>query len=213
MEEMLRLVNERRAQEGAPPLRLNTNLNKAAFDHSKDMGENNYFSHTGLDGSNFGERAISAGYQGSPRAENIAAGSATAKATFDQWESSSGHLGNMLNEEHNEMGIGHASINGSDYTHYWTQIFGKGNTLSVTDNTVTQHTRIYPNPFNDMLHISFSNKIQKTINIKIIAITGQTIYQQNTSLDTDLTLNLNYLPKGVYFLDIEDSKLQKIVKR
>ena len=73
-EEMLSLVNGIRADSGIAPLKLSAELNTAAFDHSYDMASNNYFSHTGLNGSTFSERAIAAGYTGSPRGENIAAG-------------------------------------------------------------------------------------------------------------------------------------------
>ena len=48
----------------------------AARCHSVDMAENDFFSHTGSDGSNFSQRMRDAGYTGSPRAENIAAGNA-----------------------------------------------------------------------------------------------------------------------------------------
>jgi len=214
MEEMLRLVNEIRTQNGAQPLRLNIYLNDAAYKHSKDMGENNYFDHTGLNGSSFSERAIASGYQGSPRSENIAAGNAKTQATFQQWVNSSGHLNNMLNSGHNEMGIGHATVNGSTYTHYWTQIFGKGDeNLSVTDHIIEQNTTIYPNPVKDILHISFQNKNPETTDLKITSMTGQVVYQKDTSLNTDLTLNLNYLPKGIYFLTFQNFKAKKIIKQ
>ncbi|KAA1247196.1 CAP domain-containing protein [Aquimarina sp. RZ0] len=212
--EMLRLVNERRAQEGAQPLRLNTNLNKAAFNHSKDMGDNNYFSHTGLNGSNFSERAIAEGYTGFPQGENIAAGGATVEATFQQWVNSPGHLSNMLNKGHNEMGIGHAAVNGSRYTHYWTQIFGKGDeTLSITDHTTTTSMAIYPNPVKDKLHINISNKIQVTTDLNITTITGQIVYKRTIPVNEDIVVNLNHLPQGIYFLTIPNNKALKILKQ
>jgi uncharacterized protein YkwD len=114
-DEMLLLVNNLRSENGLPALRLNQNLNKAAFDHSKDMADNNYFSHAGLNGSNFGQRAKNAGYTGFAYGENIAAGSSTAAATFNQWKNSPDHRSNILNVNINEMGIGHASKVGSTY--------------------------------------------------------------------------------------------------
>ena len=48
------------------------------------MGENGYFAHVGLDGSQPWERIADAGYSGSTTGENIAAGSGTAEGTFAQ---------------------------------------------------------------------------------------------------------------------------------
>ena len=40
----------------------NDKLAKAAYDHSVDMKSNDYFSHTGLNGSSPGQRITAAGY-------------------------------------------------------------------------------------------------------------------------------------------------------
>ena len=57
-QEMLDLVNELRANNGVSQLVLNDRLNIAAYDHSDDMARNDYFSHTGLNGSSFSQRVI-----------------------------------------------------------------------------------------------------------------------------------------------------------
>lgn len=213
-EEMLSLVNNLRADNGIAPVVLNTELNMAAFDHSYDMAHNNYFSHTGLNGSTFSQRAIAAGYTGSPRGENIAAGNSTVVNTFNQWVNSTGHLNNMLNSSVNEMGIGHASYNGSTYTHYWTQIFGKGSgILAVEDHEIAEKISTYPNPVKDILHIRFDNPVQEGLDLKLISTTGQIVFQQlvNT-FDADLTLNIGHLPTGIYFLYAQNTLLQKTIK-
>jgi hypothetical protein len=213
-EEMLGLVNALRVDNGRAPVVLNTELNLAAFDHSYDMASNNYFSHTGLNGSTFSQRAITAGYTGSPRGENIAAGNSLVVNTFNQWVNSTGHLNNMLNSGVDEMGIGHATYNGSTYTHYWTQIFGKGSgILAVEDHDIAEKIITYPNPVKDILHIRFENATQERLDIKLITTTGQIVYQQfvNT-FDTDLTLNIGHLPTGIYFLYAQNTLLQKTIK-
>ncbi len=116
-EQMLALVNEFRKESGVPPVVLNTALNTAAFKHSKDMNDNGYFSHTGQNGSSFGERVKNEKYSGFAFGENIAI-SETAKQTFNLWKESPGHKRNILNPNVNEMGIGKSG-------RYWTQIFGK----------------------------------------------------------------------------------------
>ena len=213
-EEMLGLVNGIRADSGIAPLRLNAELNTAAYDHSYDMASNNYFSHTGLNGSTFSERAIAAGYTGSPRGENIAAGNSSVANTFNQWVNSSGHLNNMLNSNSNEMGIGHATFNGSMYTHYWTQIFGKGSeVLAVEDHEIAQKIIVYPNPVKDILHIRFENATQERLDLKLITTTGQIVYQQRiNTFDAELILNIGHLPTGIYFLYAQNTLLQKTIK-
>jgi uncharacterized protein YkwD len=133
-EALLVMVNELRAAGttcgGSPkaavgPLVMNAELRQAARLHSQDMGDNNYFNHTGLDGSSFSQRARAAGYDASPGGENIAAGNGTAQATFQQWHNSPGHCENMMRDRFNEIGVGHAQSAGSQYGHYWTQVFGR----------------------------------------------------------------------------------------
>lgn len=116
-EALLILVNQSRAEEGLPSLVLNDALNRAALAHSADMEANDYFSHTGLNGSRFSTRSKDAGYTGSPRGENIAVGQRSVEAVHSAWMNSEGHRRNILNSSITEMGLGHSG-------RYWTQIFG-----------------------------------------------------------------------------------------
>ncbi len=213
-QEMLDLVNDIRAARGIPLLRLNAQLNTAAYNHSNDMARNDYFSHTGLNGSNFSQRVNAAGYSGSPRGENIAAGNASVVNTFNQWLNSAGHLNNMLNSNSDEMGIGHASDNGSAYTHYWTQIFGKSSqVLSSGDDIAIKKMKIYPNPVKDVLHIEMQNSIEEPLRIKLLSVTGQIVFQQfKNKYHSDLKLNISHLPTGVYFLYYKNTNIRKVVK-
>lgn len=196
-EEMLSLVNGIRADRGIAPLRLNTELNMAAYDHSYDMASNNYFSHTGLNGSTFSQRTTKAGYTGSPRGENIAAGNASVLNTFNQWVNSPGHLNNMLNANANEMGIGHAVYNGSSYTHYWTQIFGKGSlALGVEDLLFAQQIMVYPNPVSSILSIKSQAPLKK---VEIYSILGQKVKEIRSGFKS---ISMDDLQRGVYTVRI-----------
>lgn len=72
--------------------------------------------------------------------ENIAAGRASAAATFEQWKEENysyigqGHRRNMLNAGFTSIGIGHIYYNG---IHYWVQEFGRsaGSSGSAADNS------------------------------------------------------------------------------
>jgi hypothetical protein len=217
-DEMLLLVNNLRSENGLPPLRLNQNLNKAAFDHSKDMANNNYFSHAGLNGSNFGQRAKNAGYIGFAYGENIAAGTSTAATTFDIWKNSPDHRSNILSSNTNEMGIGHDSKVGSKYTNYWTQIFGKGSEVLSNPDFIEQEKNafsMYPNPTKDFIYLDFHNIIQKPTKISIANISGQVVYQSDANYTGNnlLTINIARLSNGIYLLKTPDGISHKIVKQ
>jgi uncharacterized protein YkwD len=132
--QVLTLVNQKRAagatcggvtKAPAPALTLDTRLRCAARKQSKDMGVNNFFSHTGSNGSTPWQRMTSAGYTYTQAAENIAAGYGTAQAVVDGWMASTGHCNNIMNASLTQTGIGYYNAPGSSYTHYWTQDFGR----------------------------------------------------------------------------------------
>ena len=54
-------------------------LGQAAFDHSKDMSDNDFFSHTGFNGSHFTSRIAKYGSNYHPSGENISAGNMTSR--------------------------------------------------------------------------------------------------------------------------------------
>ena len=129
---MLTLVNQKRAAGATcggvykPPvaaLTLDSRLRCAARKHSKDMGVNNFFSHTGSNGSTPFQRMASAGYTYSYAGENIAAGYSTPSATVTGWMNSTGHCNNIMNGNYKHLGVGYYR-SASGYTHYWTQDFG-----------------------------------------------------------------------------------------
>ena len=124
--EVARLVNEFRGQNGKSKLDVNTKLNAAAEGHSEDMAWNDFFSHTGSDGSRVGARVSEEGYDWRGVGENIAAGQSTPQKVVDAWKASSGHRANMLNSWE-DMGVGYeylANDTGKvNYHHYWTLDF------------------------------------------------------------------------------------------
>ena len=120
--EVLRLTNVERAKAGCGPVKGNAQLTKSATGHSRDMADNNYFSHTSLDGRTFSDRIKAAGYPGGTLAENIAAGQRTAASVMESWMNSPGHRANILNCGYRDLGVGH--VLGGEYGHYWTQNFG-----------------------------------------------------------------------------------------
>jgi len=130
-QEILEIVNQVRA-EGATcggqqmppvgPLMMDPNLQCAARMHSLDMDDRNFFSHDNPNGEGPSERMDAAGYMGRGWGENIAAGSASAEGTMNQWMNSAGHCRNIMSDGYTMFGVGYHP--GGEYGHLWTQTFG-----------------------------------------------------------------------------------------
>jgi uncharacterized protein YkwD len=125
-QELLRLINAHRRDNGLDPLALSSRLSRAAAWKARHMAEGDYFSHDDDGtGRNFVDRIRDCGYRENTwLGENIAAGHETALRTFDQWRDSPGHNANMLNEDFRAIGIGRHYDGGSEYGWYWVTDFG-----------------------------------------------------------------------------------------
>jgi uncharacterized protein YkwD len=123
--EVIELVNIEREARNLHPLSYNEELTLAARLHSQDMGDQDYFDHTSLDGREFYERIAEAGYDYQISGENIAAGYPTPEAVVDGWMNSDGHRANILDPDYCDIGVGYAAVHGSHFYHYWTQDFGR----------------------------------------------------------------------------------------
>ena len=125
---MLKLVNEVRKNgyrcggkkmPPVAPVKWNDKLAKAAYNHSRDMQRNNFFSHTGKNGSNPGQRIKKAGYNWFTYGENVAMGQRSEEAVMKSWLRSKGHCKNIMKKGITHMGVGKSGS-------YWTQVFAGG---------------------------------------------------------------------------------------
>jgi uncharacterized protein YkwD len=131
----LRLVNQQRAAGAtcgsrgsfapAAALTWNARLASAAYRHSRDMADNNYFSHDSRDGRKMADRINASGYTWSTIGENIAAGQDSVQAVVSDWMSSEGHCANLMNPRFTEFALACARSNASRYGIYWTQNLGR----------------------------------------------------------------------------------------
>ena len=124
VQRIVELTNQERARHGLGPVTIDAALNSSAQATSQDMADHNFFSHTGSDGSEAGQRMARAGY-GPLYAygENIAAGQPSPEEVFAAWMNSEGHRSNILCPYFQNIGVGYAHRDGSTYVHYWTQHF------------------------------------------------------------------------------------------
>ncbi|MFQ5942633.1 MAG: CAP domain-containing protein [Anaerolineales bacterium] len=105
---------------------MQSQLRTAARNHSTDMACNHFFSHTGSDGSNVGDRITAQGYSWSWRGENIfAGGGATPQSAFNWWMNSAPHRANLLHTNYTDIGIGYIYEPNSDYGGYFTAVFAR----------------------------------------------------------------------------------------
>jgi uncharacterized protein YkwD len=122
-QEVLRLTNEFREENGLAPLANDSRLNAAAEDWSQTMAVDDSFVHSALP-----EQIEEFGYEPAAWAENIAGGYPTPESVVNGWINSEGHRANMLSEDVTDIGVGYHLL--EDDTgevvlhHYWTQIFG-----------------------------------------------------------------------------------------
>jgi serralysin len=134
--QVVALTNQFRAENGLAPLALNAELSNTAQFHSQDLASQDYFSHTGKNGSSPWDRAEMFGYGMTAMGENIAAGQTTPAAVVEGWKNSPGHRANMLNASYTEIGVGYefwvADTGSVNYSHYWTQFFGGGDRNPAT---------------------------------------------------------------------------------
>ena len=117
--EVLKLVNQERAERGLAPLSVMESLQKANDVRAAELHRN--FSHTRPDGSSCFTALEGISYN--KAGENIASGYADAAAVMGGWMGSSVHRSNVLEGSFTHIGIGYCcNLDGAD-NRYWTQLF------------------------------------------------------------------------------------------
>lgn len=138
-------INEIRDQYSLPRFTNSQKITKAALRHSNDMADNNFFSHTGSDGSTAGVRLDQACYNWQEYGEIIAAGYQSPASVVDAWMDSMDHRDIILEPDLADFGAGYAYNRSSDYKHYWTVDFGllaSGQMAASGDvHTCSYHTK------------------------------------------------------------------------
>ena len=106
-------------------LTWNTQLLQAARGHSTDMAQNNYFSHTSLDGRTLAQRVLATGYSYMALGENIAAGQTSVESVMTAWINSPGHCQNLMSPAFRDIGVACVRNEAAAYRLYWTMNLGR----------------------------------------------------------------------------------------
>ena len=119
MQTFAEMLNTQRCLVGLRPLLLAERLSEAAYGHSEEMINLNYFAHESPVAKNKSpwDRARNAKFEGSAAGENIFAGSEAPAEAYGGWWSSDGHRFIMFADGVNALGVGR-------YARDWTMMTG-----------------------------------------------------------------------------------------
>jgi hypothetical protein len=81
---------------------------------------------------------------------------------------------------------------------------------SGLDNATIFNLKVFPNPGNNELTISFLNSVHTNLEVKISAADGKIVYA-NKIIDVT-TINTSSLQNGMYFIQIQDENAKSIVR-
>lgn len=109
----------------ARPVSWNGQLYSAADMHSRDMADNNYFSHKSLSGTRAYQRVEAQGYKWSDVGENIAAGDFDVRGVMQSWLNSPSHCKAIMDPSYAEMAVSCMSRPGTTYGNYWTLVLAR----------------------------------------------------------------------------------------
>ncbi|TMW73096.1 CAP domain-containing protein [Alteribacter natronophilus] len=110
------LTNNFRKRHGIEELEWHEDTAQVALGHSRDMYENEYFSHSSPAHGELSDRLTAEGVQYHMAAENIAARYDDAAAAVEGWLNSEGHRVNLKHEDLTHLGVG-------VYREFYTQNF------------------------------------------------------------------------------------------
>jgi uncharacterized repeat protein (TIGR01451 family) len=117
----------------------------------------------------------------------------------------------------NNLGIGDSLKNKADIYFDYNLPITTNIAASRIDNVTAIKTNankdgslsVYPNPGNGNFTVNFESPVRQTIIVKIVAINGNVVYEQNLyhNYQSQLQLNQN-LPAGVYLITVNSEKEQ-----
>ncbi|MBD0263697.1 MAG: CAP domain-containing protein [Tolypothrix sp. Co-bin9] len=116
-------INEVRQENKLKPMQNNEKLAQVARNYSRQMAEQNFFSHTGADGSTLEKRVRAGGIYYWVVGENLFKSkniSQPVSPAIDGWMKSPGHRENILRPFFSETGVGVWKVGN---TYYITQLF------------------------------------------------------------------------------------------
>lgn len=135
-DQILKIINSKRIENGSSPLSVNNKLIIASNNKAKYLIENKTFEHNSKN-KKFSDWAKESGYEYSFIGENLAENFKTSDAVIEAWLKSESHKENLLNKNFTETGISVAELDGRIVV---VQIFGRPRTYSLPlEKTIKNH--------------------------------------------------------------------------
>lgn len=104
-DEVIRLTNEKRAQNGIGPVVYNASLSQAAQAKAADMLSKDYWAHVAPDGTEPWKFFRDVGYRYKYAGENLARDFSNPSSTVEAWMASPSHRDNLLSSKYKDIGI------------------------------------------------------------------------------------------------------------
>ena len=94
--------------------------------------------------------------------------------------------------------------------YYIDDLFFTSATLSTTDVALDNAIKVFPNPANDKINVSSKVNIDA---YELVDITGKTIIQKKSkTFGASFTIDISVLNSGLYFLNVNSNKSNKVIK-
>lgn len=111
------------------------------------------------------------------------------------------------------FGFHSSELNGSLYFNAsfdgnGNELWKLGSSLSAQKHEMQQSIQVYPNPVNDMLHLTSQEAIK---NIRIVDLSGKTVYESVYNL-TEINVDVSYLQQTIYLMQITTENQTNTVK-
>ncbi len=88
------------------------------------------------------------------------------------------------------------------------------NWVTVDEFKVASDISVYPNPATNFLNVSYNLGTGNTGTFELVNLVGSTVYKKNlTEKDSKFNLNIEKLPKGVYFYSIKNNNGKVLTTR
>ena len=131
-----------------------------------------------------------------------------------------GGSSNMVNTNNKtyyvSQSIGQSSVIGTKINRNYKLLQGyqigsiSVNMVATLENVLK--ATIYPNPFEESIHISFDDVINEEITIHVFDMTGREIMAKKYPPGQTLNIQLNYISVGIYNLIVNTNNKQFIAK-
>ncbi len=151
--DLVTLVNQKRAENGASSVQLNEVLNEVARMKAEDMFAKGYWDHVSPDGVQPWDFFSRAGYDYIYAGENLAKDFQDSAGVVEAWMNSPTHRDNLINPKYEDMGLAvvNGSLNGYETT-LVVQEFGKRKvepTLAAVPQAQAATTEREPEPIQE----------------------------------------------------------------